>query len=73
MKPIVRWIVPAAAVMPTIAVVFATFALAWWTNDMVAIVTTTIFDAATYAASHAATGEKSHLVNGCDAPSERQP
>jgi hypothetical protein len=40
---------------------------------MVAIVTTTIFDAATYAASHAATGEKSHLVNGCDAPSERQP
>jgi hypothetical protein len=73
MKPSMRWIVPVAVVMPTIAVVFATFALAWWTNDMVAMVTATIFDAATYAASHAAPGEKSHLANGRGTPPEKQP
>jgi hypothetical protein len=64
MKPVVKWIGPLAAVMPMVAIVLATFALAWWTNDMIAVVTTSIFDAAT----HAATGEISLLANGCVAP-----
>lgn len=72
MNPIVRWMVAVAAAMPTVAIVFATFALTWWTNDMFATVTTMIFDAASYAASYAATDEKPLLPNGPGTPPEGQ-